>query len=126
MPKMFHMNTDLVCTTSLEFALYQRHITETFQYFIMGNCILAVFTFGIGIKDLSESLMSSYMRDHGSAFFGNIPPNQSDIMAMNSMIKKFFCQAANCFFSFSKHHQSTRVFINAMHKSKSGQLLFSE
>jgi len=49
MPDMLHMNADLVGAARFQDALYQGNITETFQYFIVGNGFFSVLAFGVGI-----------------------------------------------------------------------------
>ena len=50
MADMLHMDTDLVCSSCLQNALYQRDIAESFQYFVMRDRFFAVFSLWIGVE----------------------------------------------------------------------------
>jgi len=48
MADMLHMDTDLMCSSRLQNALYERDIAESFQYFIMGDRFFPVLPLGVG------------------------------------------------------------------------------
>ena len=48
MADVLHMDTDLVCSSCLQNALYERDIAESFQYFIMGDRFFSVLPLGVG------------------------------------------------------------------------------
>src|SRR5215831_17501796 len=117
---MFHVDPDLMRSAGFQFTLYQRYITEPFQYFIMCHGIFSIFSFGISIEYFAKTLMTADMGAHCSAFLLHITPNKCNILAMNSVVIKLLRQTGNSLLCFSQHHQPAGVLINAMNKSKAG------
>ena len=117
---MLHMDPDLVGASGFENALYQGHIAETFQYFIVGDRFLPVLSLGIGIEQFPEALVPAYVCHDGAGVFCKVSPCQGDILAADSMVEELFCEAADGFLGLCEDHQSAGIFVDPVDQPPTG------
>ena len=92
MPNVFHVHADLVGTTSLQDALYECHVSEPLEYFVVGDSFLAMVALRISFKQFPEALVPAHMGDDGSFVLLNIPPHQCNVFPLDGVIKELFCR----------------------------------
>lgn len=122
MSYMLHVYPDLVGAPCLQHALYQGCITESFQYFIMGDGFLAVLAIGIGVEKLAKALVSAHVRDDGAIVFDEVAPYQGEVLPLDRVVEELFGQAANGFFRLGQDHESAGVLVDAVNEAKAGQV----
>src|ERR1044072_1773089 len=94
---MLHMYPDLVRTAGFQPAGDQRYVVKTFEYFIVGDGFLAVFSVGVGVHDLAEALVAAHMGYDGAFVFLKIAPNQGQVLPLYGMVKELFSQVGHGF-----------------------------
>jgi hypothetical protein len=126
MPDMLHMNADLVGAARFQDALYQGNITETFQYFIVGNGFFSVLAFGVGIEQFAKALVSAYVGHDRTGIFREVAPNKGHVLPADGMVEELFSEAADGPFSFGEHHEAACVLVDAVYEAEAGEGLFAD
>lgn len=126
MPDMLHVNADLVGAARFQDALYQGDISETFQYFIVGNGFFSVLAFGVGIEQFAKALMSPYMGHDRTGIFREVAPNKGHVLPADGMVEELLGEAADGPFSFCEHHEAACVLVDAVYEAKAGEGLFAD
>ncbi len=121
---VLHMDADLVRAACFEYALDEGDVSESFEHFIMGDGFFAVFAFGVGIKQLAKTLVSTNVSYYGTLVFGQVSPDEGHVLSFDGMVKELFGQAANGFFRFGEDHQSAGILVDAVYKTEAGEGLF--
>src|ERR1700761_5589186 len=66
MAYVFHMYPYLMCAACFQVALYERGITKPLNYFVVGNGLFTVLTFGKYIHHLPVAQAAAYVTGNGT------------------------------------------------------------
>src|SRR6187401_242040 len=100
------MHPYLVGAAGFQLQLHEGHIAKTLKYGIVGDGLLAVFTFGVGGEYFPETLMAAYMCDDRSRIFRDIAPYESYVPAVYGVFLELCGQMAHCRFCFFNDHET--------------------
>ena len=115
---MFHVCTNLMGTTSLKNTFYECCVTEAFYDTIMCN---SWFTY-LRVRREYRHTQSVFRITRNVPFdapfiFCHVPPNDSIIAAMGSLIEELLSQCRFCIRCLCNHQEPTCVLIYSMHQS---------
>lgn len=115
---------DLVGTPRFQLTFHPGHVTETLQYFIMGN----------GMFSLAAVLINGHLHPvfrvppdvspDRSFIFLHISPHKSPVQPLGRTVEELLGQKAQRIFSFGDDQQAGSIFINPVDKSYPVQVRF--
>ncbi len=88
MSQMFHMHPYLVGSSGLQLTGYQTNIAQTFQNLIVGNRFLALVPIRKNGHLQPVFGVARQMPFNSALIFGNIAPNQRNILAFTGFFQK--------------------------------------
>ena len=115
MPDVLHVHTDLVGTARFENTFHKRHITQTFQYPIMSNGILALV---IGKNGHLHTVfrITAHVTDNCTFVLFYISPDEGAVTAFGSLIEKLKTEIGLGVRRLGNHQQAGCIFVDTMHK----------
>ena len=115
---MFHMGTNLMCTSCFKNTLHQCYISISLHNTIMSHGRLAYLR--IGREHIHTQTVFRIAPDvtfYPTLVFNKVSPYQSIITAMCSLIKELFSQRCFSIWCLSHHKQSAGILVNTVHQS---------
>ena len=86
------LHPNLVGSTCFQFAFHYGDIAQSFDDAVVGD---SVFT-RTSVREYFEALavvgVAAYVTDNGAAIFFDIPPNNSNVFAVDRVVEELFCQ----------------------------------
>ena len=112
------MNADLVGTAGLETALYDSHISETFQDSVMRYRMLAMVSLRENLETHPVVRVTTDIAYDGTFIFLQIAPDNSHISSFYGMYEKLLCKIELSFIVLSNYQKARSILIDAMYNSR--------
>ena len=117
------MNADLVGTTGLETALYDSHISETFQDSVMRYRMLAMVSLRKNLETHPVVRVASDVAGNGSLILLQISPYYSHIASLYRMYEKLLGEIELRLIVLGHNEKSGSVLIDSMDKNSHSLIL---
>ena len=105
-------------------ALHQGHIAKPLQHFPMGNGMLALTAIWKYLHHLAVFGTASHMSYNCAFIRFWLSPNQSQIGALNGVVKKLSRQWRHGLFCFGNHQQARSILVNPMNQTWAAYIAF--
>src|SRR5574344_381415 len=113
---MFHVYSDLVGTSCLEDTFYHCHVPQTFDHFVMGHSMFALFRVIENGHLKTVFRVAPYIAFNSAFVVIDDAPYQCYITAMGGLMKKLIAQIGLCISSLCYDEQAGCIFVYTMYQ----------
>ena len=115
MSDVFHMNTDLVCTTCFQTAFNISCLSKTLKYFIMCDCLFAVFM--VDCHFFAVCRMTADRCIDSSFIFFEVSLHNRAITAFDAVFLELFGKVTVYDIIFADQKRTGGIFVNSVYNT---------